>query len=1260
MEYLPGPNLRQLLDELIRQREWVSLNDAVRLVEQLCEAIEYAHLNDSLHWDINPANLMIKPEPAAGLPFRVVLIDLQLARLLEVLENDEDRPLPGTPAYMSPEQLLGSARDIRSNIYSLGVLLYELVVGIPPFPIKSAAEARLYYARGEVTPAPRSVRPDLPEGLERVMMKALEKDPAERFASAAELGAALAAAMGDLTEISEQESAPDGNLFQKYQESLAAPPRPEPASLLSEPEVGKTQMQSVYATERMDLPPAGQATIQVQMEGRPPQIFTPEKDTVVIGRDRDNDLILDDPRISRRHAQLTREGLTFYVMDLNSANGTYLDNARIPSGAPTVWRPQQELKMGGASLRLMVMGAAPTGTILESYGAGSHTMLGAFEAEPVVITVTPQQLTVEAGDSVTATLSLLNQGFEPDYFSLSMTGIPNDWVSSLPSHIELMPGEQKVIAFTLDIPRSHQSRAGRHAITLTATSQRDPRQAAELKMNLTISPFSEFRAELQPRLQAGQVGRITISNLGNLQETFTVRLADIAGELAFEPVQAQIRIPEGQTGIVEFRAAESQLRLLGGQKTHTVSAVVSTPTAEPQALHGELISLAFLPAWVLPATLLLCMFTAGAAALLFLLINRSATLTVTKNGEGTVTSSPVGIDCGSICEYNFDRNDTVTLSAEPASTYTFGGWSGGGCSGTGPCTISMRSDQTVTAIFSPPGTKTLVVFIAGTGTGTVTSTPPGINTCLGTGTSTTNCSYAFADNTIVTLNAVPGGTSTFGGWSGACAGAGTSLTCTVTMNDIQNVIATFNLPGKKTLTVIKSGNGTVTSSPAGINCGTICTFDYPDNTQVTLTASATSPSTFGSWSGACSGSSTTCTVSMTAAQTVTATFNSPASQTLAVTKSGTGNGTVTSSPGGINCGTTCTVAFAFDTVVRLTAAATSPSSFGGWGGACAGFGTSPTCDVRMNAAQNVTVTFSAGNPDLRVEMIRSGNFTPGQTGQYTITVSNLGAGPTNGDVNVVTILPPGLAPTTITGTGWSCPSGTLSCSRSDPLAAGSSYPGITVTVSVAANASGSVTSSVTVSGGGDQNQSNNGDQDTTIINPQAVPDLTITMNQPGTVRQGAQNLQYTILISNDGAGPTNGTLRVVVEPLPLGQAFKEIKGQEGGGWECIPNALICTRSSPLQPGGVTFITLTVDIRTDAPSPLINKVSISGGGDQNATNNNAEVSTTVEQIPPTEPSTEEPTEAPVTSLTQIPAVQVRRTKSYFIMQSYQQPSNEVSL
>ncbi len=156
------------------------------------------------------------------------------------------------------------------------------------------------------------------------------------------------------------------------------------------------------------------------------------------------------------------------------------------------------------------------------------------------------------------------------------------------------------------------------------------------------------------------------------------------------------------------------------------------------------------------------------------------------------------------------------------------------------------------------------------------------------------------------------------------------------------------------LTVGKSGtgSGTVTSSPAGINCGSDCAENYTSGTSVTLTAAAATGSTFAGWSGACSGTGT-CTVSMTAARSVTATFNS-VSYALSVSKGGLGTGTVTSSPAGISCGSTCSANYASGTSVTLTAAAAAGSTFAGWSGACSGTG---NCTVSMSAARSVTATF---------------------------------------------------------------------------------------------------------------------------------------------------------------------------------------------------------------------------------------------------------------------------------------------------------------
>jgi hypothetical protein len=151
----------------------------------------------------------------------------------------------------------------------------------------------------------------------------------------------------------------------------------------------------------------------------------------------------------------------------------------------------------------------------------------------------------------------------------------------------------------------------------------------------------------------------------------------------------------------------------------------------------------------------------------------------------------------------------------------------------------------------------------GNGSGTVTSTPAGIN-C------SSDCSEKFPFGTAVTLTPTASSGSSFTGWSGACSGSGD---CVVTMDADRDVTATFTLESYQ-LTVAKdgTGSGTVTSTPAGIDCGSDCSESFTYGTMVTLTATADTSNTFSGWSDACSGSGD-CMVTMDTAKSVTATFN---------------------------------------------------------------------------------------------------------------------------------------------------------------------------------------------------------------------------------------------------------------------------------------------------------------------------------------------------------------------------------------------------
>ena len=356
-------------------------------------------------------------------------------------------------------------------------------------------------------------------------------------------------------------------------------------------------------------------------------------------------------------------------------------------------------------------------------------------------------------------------------------------------------------------------------------------------------------------------------------------------------------------------------------------------------------------------------------------------LTVLSNGtgSGTVTSAPAGIDCGSTCLASFAPSTSVTLTAAPTNGSAFAGWSGAGCSGTGGCTVTLTAATTVTATFNTTATYTLTVSRNGSSAnGMVTSTPAGI-ACGST------CSANYGSG-VVTLTAAPPQGGTFTGWSGeGCNGTGA---CTVTMTQSRAVTATFDTAPTNSLTVTKAGagSGSVSSSPAGISsCTASCTASFAVNQVVTLTATpASGGSTFTGWAGPCSVAGTTCTVTVNGALSVTATFAPPVvNYSVTVTKFGAGAGTVTSSSGGINCGSgsACTGSFAAGTSVTLTASASS-GPFTGWSGSgCSGTGTCVISSISGNST--VSATFGACNT------VISGSAVDKQ-GNVTVTPSSAG------------------------------------------------------------------------------------------------------------------------------------------------------------------------------------------------------------------------------------------------------------------------------
>ena len=220
-------------------------------------------------------------------------------------------------------------------------------------------------------------------------------------------------------------------------------------------------------------------------------------------------------------------------------------------------------------------------------------------------------------------------------------------------------------------------------------------------------------------------------------------------------------------------------------------------------------------------------------------------------------------------------------------------------------------------------------------------------------------------------------------------------------------------------------------------------------------------------------------------------------------------------------------------------------------------------------------------------------------------MSNNSGVSTSGTVTVSDTVPFGLSSTSISGAGWTCDGATLTCTRSDALAAGASYPPITLTVNVSSTAPASVTNTATVSGGGDVSSANNTASDPTTINA-AVPDLAINKSHTGNFTPGQTGATYTISVSNIGSGATSGTV-TVSDTLPAGLTATAISGT---GWSCA-TLTSCTRSDVLASGAsYPAITLTVNVSSTAPSSVTNTATVSGGGESNTANDTASDPTTV--------------------------------------------------
>ena len=223
MEFIPGETLQEQLKRLNQAGRSMDIEDVVEYLINICDASDYAHDRGLIHRDIKPANIMLSVQKQA------ILMDFGIAKIIGGQQHTATGAVVGTAQYMSPEQIKGEQLDRRSDIYSLGVTLFEMVSGRPPYEADSAMTLMMMHINDPV-PDVKLINPDVSPNLVAVINKALAKSRDDRYQTAGEMAVALRGVLGLPTEVPPAAAAVAASDATMVEEALPAIEEPEAAA----------------------------------------------------------------------------------------------------------------------------------------------------------------------------------------------------------------------------------------------------------------------------------------------------------------------------------------------------------------------------------------------------------------------------------------------------------------------------------------------------------------------------------------------------------------------------------------------------------------------------------------------------------------------------------------------------------------------------------------------------------------------------------------------------------------------------------------------------------------------------------------------------------------------------------------------------------------------------------------------------------------------------------------------------------------------
>ncbi len=664
MGYVEGVNLRTVFDVLLAWQKRLELAEIMRLLAQVADTLGHAHQEGVWHLNLHPGNILLRqsqrPQRAGETALRLLLTDFGMTAVpptgLQTAVSDVSLMLP----YLSPEQCVGNRVDGRSDLYSLGIILYEFITGVTPFAIETIEQA--ITAHSLTPPPPMSqYRDDIPPEVEKLVQMLLEKKASARIQQAEQLADVmryiandLLAAVGMPNTIHLDDYFPEILMVEKTM--IASEKTPvRPYSSDADPQIMTpgnnrngiaTAVPTGHAVTRPDdtqpmspenytPPPPGSVLLAnmptevsyampaseylfIARRGHAPKRVQLHKTTITVGRAHSNDVILESLDVSRRHARLTQVEGGWQIEDLGSSAGTFCNGRRLTPHQPIPWQDSDRVQIGTYFLSWQAIDideaeqktdvhqvAEPATELFQLPQGGSEAQSahGQFSAAlyPATVTLLP-------GEMSTVQIDLFNQALAADVYLLTVLGLPPGTAELPQSSVPLTPGAKVSLPLTFHLPdegtpQMRTLRAGKFPFQLLITSQTNRQETAVLSGLLIVSPVEAFAVSIWPS-QMGNPGRcrILIRNEGNLPSNYSLVGREETKRLRFSGQEGRIHLEPGEAVSKKLQVVYGKRPFFGERHAYPFEIEVRTKNGLAKTCHAAVRVEPRMPRWVLPLT----------------------------------------------------------------------------------------------------------------------------------------------------------------------------------------------------------------------------------------------------------------------------------------------------------------------------------------------------------------------------------------------------------------------------------------------------------------------------------------------------------------------------------------------------------------------------------------------------------------------------------------------------------------------------------